>query len=316
MNARQPTTTQSYGYDGAYASFQVTGTPFLGYDAFATCLKAPSFEASAGKFRQFTGKERDSESGLDYFGARYYGSALGRFTSPDEFKGGFDGLDGQAAFAAGPIPYADIGDPQTLNKYVYVRNNPLRYVDPNGHCFWDACIGEGYVTAVAVGALATATAAYLASPSGQQALQATGQLIQSGVTGLQNLVTQATGNNSQQASPPPATGTGQSDAGSVPKEGVYNFPDATAPGKTYVGQSGNMPQRLSQHESSGKLAPGTEVTTQEVPGGKTSRELAEQQKINSLGGTKAQPGSQTSNVRNPVSPERLKKLTDGSNQDE
>jgi hypothetical protein len=241
---------------------------------------------------------------------------LGRFTSPDEFKGGFDGLDGQAAFAAGPIPYADIGDPQTLNKYVYVRNNPLRYVDPNGHCFWDACIGEGYVTAVAVGALATATAAYLASPSGQQALQATGQLIQSGLTGLQNLVTQATGNNSQQASPPPATGTGQSDAGSVPKEGVYNFPDATAPGKTYVGQSGNMPQRLSQHESSGKLAPGTEVTTQEVPGGKTSRELAEQQKINSLGGTKAQPGSRTSNVRNPVSPERLKKLTDGSNQDE
>lgn len=85
MNARQPTTTQSYGYDGAYASFQVTGTPFLGYDAFATCLKAPSFEASAGKFRQFTGKERDSESGLDYFGARYYGSALGRFTSPDDY---------------------------------------------------------------------------------------------------------------------------------------------------------------------------------------------------------------------------------------
>lgn len=32
---------------------------------------------------QFTGKKRDSESGLDYFGARYYGSALGGFTSPD-----------------------------------------------------------------------------------------------------------------------------------------------------------------------------------------------------------------------------------------
>lgn len=32
---------------------------------------------------KFTGKERDSESGLDYFGAKYYGSALGRFTSPD-----------------------------------------------------------------------------------------------------------------------------------------------------------------------------------------------------------------------------------------
>ncbi len=78
---------------------------------------------------KFPGKERDSESGLDYFGARYYGSALGRFTSPDEFKGGFDDLDGKPAFAAGPLPYANLSDPQTLNKYVYTRNNPLRYID-------------------------------------------------------------------------------------------------------------------------------------------------------------------------------------------
>ena len=35
----------------------------------------------------FTGKERDAESGLDFFGARYYGSALGRFTSPDLLGG-------------------------------------------------------------------------------------------------------------------------------------------------------------------------------------------------------------------------------------
>ncbi len=33
----------------------------------------------------------------------------------------------------GPLPYADITDPQALNKYAYVRNNPLRYVDPDGH---------------------------------------------------------------------------------------------------------------------------------------------------------------------------------------
>ena len=39
---------------------------------------------------RFTGKERDSESGLDYFGARYYGSALGRFTSVDPDPGDFD----------------------------------------------------------------------------------------------------------------------------------------------------------------------------------------------------------------------------------
>jgi RHS repeat-associated protein len=63
--------------------------------------------------QKFTGKERDGESGLDYFGARYYSSMLGRFTSVD---------------AAGP----NAADPQTLNKYRYALNNPYRYVDPNG----------------------------------------------------------------------------------------------------------------------------------------------------------------------------------------
>ncbi len=62
---------------------------------------------------KFTGKERDAESGLDYFGARYDASSLGRFMTPDP-------LGGQQI------------DPQTLNKYSYVGNNPLRYVDPNG----------------------------------------------------------------------------------------------------------------------------------------------------------------------------------------
>lgn len=83
---------------------------------------------------KFTGKERDAETGLDYFESRYYSSAQGRFTSPDEFKGGFlDALNRTPVFQPGPLPYADITDPQTLNKYVYVRNNPLRYVDPHGH---------------------------------------------------------------------------------------------------------------------------------------------------------------------------------------
>jgi RHS repeat-associated protein len=69
----------------------------------------------------FTGKERDAESGLDYFGARYYGSTLGRFMTPDTGE------------IAEPLPYADLDDPQTLNLYGYVRNNPLSLVDPDGH---------------------------------------------------------------------------------------------------------------------------------------------------------------------------------------
>jgi len=64
---------------------------------------------------KFTGKERDAESGLDYFGARYYASTMGRWTSPD-------------------LPFADQSpqDPQSWNLYGYVRNNPLDSIDTNG----------------------------------------------------------------------------------------------------------------------------------------------------------------------------------------
>jgi RHS repeat-associated protein len=64
---------------------------------------------------KFTSKERDAETGLDFFGARYFSSAQGRFTSPD-------------------IPLADQHpeDPQSWNLYSYVRNNPLSYGDPSG----------------------------------------------------------------------------------------------------------------------------------------------------------------------------------------
>jgi RHS repeat-associated protein len=69
----------------------------------------------------FTGKERDAETGLDYFGARYFSGAQGRWTSPDW------------STTPQPVPYADLRDPQTLNLYSYVRNNPLAKADPDGH---------------------------------------------------------------------------------------------------------------------------------------------------------------------------------------
>jgi RHS repeat-associated protein len=85
-------------------------------------------------WKQFTGKERDAETGLDYFLARYYSGAQGRFLSPDEWSGGPDDvLTGKDITPPGPLPYADIRNPQSLNKYAYVYNNPLRYTDPDGH---------------------------------------------------------------------------------------------------------------------------------------------------------------------------------------
>jgi RHS repeat-associated protein len=64
----------------------------------------------------FTGKERDSESGNDYFGARYYASSMGRFLSPDPLW----------------IKPDRLLNPQKLNLYAYTVNNPLRYTDPTG----------------------------------------------------------------------------------------------------------------------------------------------------------------------------------------
>jgi len=69
----------------------------------------------------FTGKERDAETNLDYFGARNFNSAMARFTIPD--------------WAAKPtaVPYASYGNPQTLNLYSYVKNDPTTTDDHDGH---------------------------------------------------------------------------------------------------------------------------------------------------------------------------------------
>src|SRR5262249_3839195 len=70
---------------------------------------------------KFTGKEQDSETGLDYFGSRYYGNWLGRWMSPDW------------STTPVPVPYADLTDPQSLNQYSYVRNIPTSNADIDGH---------------------------------------------------------------------------------------------------------------------------------------------------------------------------------------
>ena len=102
---------------------------------------AQGYSGGDGTRQQFTSKERDSETGLNYFLARYYSSLQGRFTSPD-------------------MPFADQseGDPQSWNVYTYVRNDPMNATDPlglwkqvdcdNGGQCWEAEEGDTWTTLI------------------------------------------------------------------------------------------------------------------------------------------------------------------------
>jgi RHS repeat-associated protein len=84
------------------------------YDA-VTCVYDCSLSHAPFAYK-FTGKEHDAESGLDNFGPRYFGSSMGRFVSADPFT----------------VTPGRLVDPQQLKLYAYVRNNPLKLVDPTG----------------------------------------------------------------------------------------------------------------------------------------------------------------------------------------
>jgi RHS repeat-associated protein len=78
------------------------------------------YSINDGTRQKFTSKERDNETGLDYFGARYFASTQGRFTSADPAM----------------VSLARMVDPQQLNLYSYVRNKPLSLIDPDGREIW------------------------------------------------------------------------------------------------------------------------------------------------------------------------------------
>ena len=118
---------------------------------------------------KFTGKERDGESGLDNFGARYNSSWMGRFMTPDWSE------------TPQAVPYADFSDPQTLNLYSYTRNNPLTWTDPDGHCFPLCTLGGA-----AVGGLVNLGRVYVqARMEGRQLTreEATGAFVKGAVLG-------------------------------------------------------------------------------------------------------------------------------------
>jgi len=79
----------------------------------------PPSDTNLGATEQhFTGKEYDTESGLNYFGARYLSTGTGRWMNPDPSG----------------LTFADPTNPQSLNLYAYVQNNPINTIDSNGLC--------------------------------------------------------------------------------------------------------------------------------------------------------------------------------------
>jgi RHS repeat-associated protein len=93
------------------------------YDPFGAVLANTIAPGAEGTRHLYTGAELDARSGLLYLRARYYHPKFGRFLTPDTL-----------------VP--DLHEPQAWNRYSYVQNNPLRYVDPTGH-FWEE-IGDWF----------------------------------------------------------------------------------------------------------------------------------------------------------------------------
>jgi RHS repeat-associated protein len=136
-----------------------------------------------GNNYKFSGKERDPETGLDDFGARYYESALGRFMTPD--------WDGKPI----TVPYAKFGDPQTLNLYSYVENGPLNRVDADGHASWMYSLADMSQTPCSTtgGCMGASPEATLAANDGSDAA-----IVQNNIQAQAQQAAASTGNNAAQ----------------------------------------------------------------------------------------------------------------------
>jgi RHS repeat-associated protein len=154
----------------ARASYQPMGTRRSGDGSAATPTTAEWQQIDAATARGYTGHEHLDNLGVIHMNGRVFDPVLGRFLSPDPFV---------------QSPY----DGQSLNRYSYVRNNPLRYTDPSGYCFNDhpaadhlaeSCLeqiivnasrgmgnlGDIWGASIQAGSLAQAAAAAAAVPAG------------------------------------------------------------------------------------------------------------------------------------------------------
>ena len=235
----------------------------------------------------YTGQTWLKELGLNYYKARLYSPKLGRFLQSD------------------PIFYK--GD---MNLYAYTGNDPFNATDPSGtnmvpdqppptpppapEPIGQCTIGDSLAT----GTVSAPTDSFFGNNPVGHAVGSMFNfvgLLNGGynpVTGdiltplqLQNSVGELALNVIFMGTAGTTT--------KVASTGLYEF--TAVSGKTYVGQSSNIAVRLEQWIAAGKLIPGTPVIRTEVLGGKTAREIAEQLRINALGGVR-----NLENIRNPI----------------
>jgi RHS repeat-associated protein len=99
-----------------------TNTGAVCYDAdFYPFGGERSYTNTCTQNYKFEGKERDTETGNDDFGARYYSNRFGRWLSADWSS------------VPVPVPYANLTNPQTLNLYAMVTDDPESFADLDGH---------------------------------------------------------------------------------------------------------------------------------------------------------------------------------------
>ena len=184
LNAASGASTTYYRFNGARVAMRTVSTVYwlhgdhLGSASLTTSITGTTVSElrytpfgetrySSGSTltdRRFTSQEEQVSIGLYLFGSRLYHPQIGRFISSDTVV---------------QDPY----DPLALNRYAYARNNPLKYVDPTGHCFLLAgldtvlCVSAWMMI---VGGTGMATIGIMSTPSGRQvqanAQQAASQL--------------------------------------------------------------------------------------------------------------------------------------------
>src|SRR3989339_2114045 len=136
----QPLAAQAEGYyfhddhlGGASVVTDEEGdvTAVYDYYPYGETYREVVYDEDFDNSRKFTDQEEDSETGLYYCGARYYGVGVGRFHSQD------------------PAVYDErllenLANPQALNTYSYVLNNPVKYTDPSGE-YWETVLDLAFL---------------------------------------------------------------------------------------------------------------------------------------------------------------------------